>query len=367
MKRNLLLLIAILSGLILNELFAQSFQTGQIGVEVSVYGRVRIHAPAIGATRQIDRSSILVGVGPDEVFDYKKDADSVFQPYNISSPTKSDFEIFGAFNNAYSNLPPNFLIRLNVYGWNNKPYIIAKFTVVNRETSQKQAIIGIEFIPQPEGTYGFEELKFNPSDMIAQSFRGSSIRVGYKILSATTKTFHAFDWTETYDDPDTLLWGYLNYQGFDTSFTAGVDGSVAVLAQNPVLIAPNDSVHFYVGIAVGATESELISNVDQAQAAYTTLVGVENAEVPLNFELKQNYPNPFNPRTSIEFYLPRKERVELEVYNLIGQPIKKLLDEELEAGKHVIRFEAEGLSSGVYLYSIKAGKFNSTRKMILMK
>lgn len=367
MKKNLLFLIAIFCGLALNELIAQSFQTGQIGVEVNVYGRVRIHAPAIGAARQIDRSSILVGVGPNEVFDYKKDADTEIQPYNISSPAKSDYEIFGAFNNAYSNLPPNFLIRLNVYGWNNKPYIIAKFTVVNRETSQKQAIIGIEFIPQPEGTYGLEELKFNLSDMVAQSFRGSSIRVGYKILSANTKSFHAFDWTETYFDPDTLLWGYLNYEGFDTSFIAGGDGSVAVLSQNPVLIAPNDSVHFYVGIAVGATESELISNMDQAQVAYSTLVGVENEIVPSNFELKQNYPNPFNPGTSIEFYLPRKERVELVIYNLIGQPINKLLDEEFEAGKHVVQFDAEGLSSGVYLYSIKAGNFSSTKKMILMK
>lgn len=367
MKKILLFSIAILSGILLNELFAQSFQTGQIGVEVNVYGRVRIHAPAIGATRQIDRSSILVGVGPNEVFDYKKDADTEIQPYNISSPTKSDFEIFGAFNNAYSNLPPNFLIRLNVYGWNNKSYIIAKFTVVNRESSPKNAIIGIEFIPQPEGTYGLEELKFNSANMIAQSFRGSSVRVGYKILSANTKSFHAFDWTDSYYDPDSLLWGYLTYQGYDTSFVAGGDGSVAVLAQNPVTIQPNDSAHFYVGIAVGATENELVANMTQAQAAYSTLVGVESEQIPMHFELKQNYPNPFNPKTTIEFSLPVKEKVQLIVYNMIGQPVKKLVDGELEAGRHFVEFNAEDLSSGVYLYTIKAGNFTSTKKMVLMK
>jgi hypothetical protein len=89
MKKILLFSIAILSGILLNELFAQaSFQTGQIGVEVNIYGRVRIHAPAIGATRQIDRSSILVGVGPNEVFDYRKDAAPEVAPYSISSPQR---------------------------------------------------------------------------------------------------------------------------------------------------------------------------------------------------------------------------------------------------------------------------------------
>lgn len=367
MKKILLILFAILNGFVLNELSAQSFQTGQIGVEVNVYGRVRIHAPAIGATRQIDRSSILVGVGPNEVYDYRKDADQEIAPYSITSPTKSDFEIYGAFNNAYSNLPPNFLIRLNVYGWNNKPYIIAKFTVVNREASAKTSIIGIEVIPQPEGTYGLEEIKFSPSNMIAQFFRGSSLRVGYKILSASTKSFRAIDWYATYHDPDTLLWGYLTYGRYDTSFVAGGDGSVAFLAQNPVMIQPNDSAHFYVGIAVGANETELIANMNQAQAAYSTLVGVDDELIPAQFELKQNYPNPFNPKTTIEFSLPRKEKVQLIVYNLIGQPVKKLVDGEFEAGRHFVEFNADELSSGIYLYTIKAGDFTSTKKMILMK
>ena len=368
MKKILLFMLSILNGFFLNELLAQSnFQTGQIGVEINTYGRVRIHAPAIGATRQIDRSSILVGVGPNEVYDYRKDAAPEVAPYSIASPTKSDFEIYGTFNNTYSNLPPNFLIRLNAYGWNNRPFIIVKFTVVNRETTPKNSIIGIEVIPQPEGTYGLEEIKFSPSNMIAQFFRGSSLRVGYKILSTTTKSFRAIDWYSTYHDPDSLLWGYLTYAGYDTSFVAGGDGSVAVLAQNPVTIQPNDSAHFYVGIAVGATENELVANMTQAQAAYSTLVGVESEQIPMHFELKQNYPNPFNPKTTIEFSLPVKEKVQLIVYNMIGQPVKKLVDGELEAGRHFVEFNAEDLSSGVYLYTIKAGNFTSTKKMVLMK
>ncbi len=367
MKKILQLVVLIISGFYLSELSAQSFQTGSIGVEVNVYGRIRIHSPAIGNLRQIDRSSILVGVGPNEVFDYKKDADTEIQPYNISNPQKSDYEIFGAFNNAYSNLPPNFLIRLNVYGWQNQPFVVCKFTVVNRENSDKTAFVGIEFIPQPDGTYGLETVKFNLPNYIGYSFRGTSPLVGYKIFSQPTYSFHAFDWTASYFDPDTLLWGYLTYGRFDTSFVAGGDGSVAVLTQEPVTIQKNDSVHFYVGIAVANDEQSLINNINLAKQKYQTLVSVSDKVYKLSYNLSQNYPNPFNPKTRIEFSIPVKERVELSIYNTLGEEIEKLVDKELDAGYHFVDFDGANLSNGIYFYKLKAGNFISVKKMILVK
>lgn len=367
MKKILLFVILIISGVYLNELFAQSFQTGSIGVEVNVYGRVRIHSPAIGSLRQIDRSSILIGVGPNEVFDYKKDADTEIQPYNIANPQKSDYEIFGAFNNAYSNLPPNFLVRLNVYGWQNQPFVVCKFTVVNRENSDKTAFIGIEFIPQPDGTYGLETVKFNLPNYIGYSFRDASPLVGYKIFSQPTYSFHSFDWTSSYYDPDSLLWGYLTYGKFDTSFVAGGDGSVAVLSQEPVTIPQNDSVHFYVGIAVGNNETSLIDNMELAYAKYQNLVSVDEKTSPFTYNLSQNFPNPFNPSTRIEFSIPVREKVELSVYNTLGQKIVTLIDKELDAGNHFVDFNAKDLSGGVYFYKIKAGNFSSIKKMVFVK
>lgn len=367
MKKSLLFAILIISGIYFNELFAQSFETGSIGIEVNVYGRIRVHSPSIGNLRQIDRSSILIGVGPNEVFDYKKDADTEIQPYNVSSPQKSDFEIFGAFNNAYSNLPPNFLVRLNVYGWQNQPFAICKFTIVNRETSNKTAYIGIEFIPQPDGTYGLETVKFNLPNYIGYSFRDASPLVGYKILSQPTFSFRSFDWTSSYYDPDSLLWGYLTYGNFDTSFVAGGDGSVAVLTQEPVTIPQNDSVHFFVGIAVGNNEQTLIQNMMLAEQKYQTLVSVDEKANSFSYKLNQNYPNPFNPSTRIEFFIPTKEKVELVVFDLLGQLVKTLIEKELDAGYHYVDFDASNLSGGVYFYKIKTSNFSSTKKMVLMK
>ncbi len=367
MKKFFLLGLLILSGIYFNELLAQSFQTGNIGVEVNVYGRVRIHAPQINNLRQIDRSSILIGVNKDQVFDYKKDADTEIQPYNVQNPQKSDYEIFGAFNNAYSNLPPNFLVRLSVYGWQNQSYILCKFTVVNRETSPLNSYIGIEFIPQPDGTYGLENVKFNLPNYIGYSYRGTSPLVGYKIFSQPTYSFRIIDWTSSYYDPDSLLWGYLTYGRFDTAFVAGGDGSVAILTQEPLTIQPSDSVHFWVGIAVGSDETQLINNMEQAYAKYSTLTSVNDEVKPFSYQLKQNYPNPFNPKTMIEFIIPEKQIVDLSVFNALGQKVKTLVNKELEPGKHYFEFDGSNLNSGIYFYELKAGQFKSVKKMVLIK
>lgn len=367
MKKIVLLSLLFFTGIFLTELWAQSFQTGKIGVEVNSYGRVRIHAPAIGNLRQIDRSSILIGVSPTQVYDYRKDADTEVSVHNIPNPQFSNFEIFVATNNAYSLQPPNFLVRISVYGWQNEPYILCKFTAVNRETSVLTPYIGIEFIPQTDAAYGFETVKFNKTQNIGYSFRGISPLVGYKIFSKPTVSFKVIDWTATYHDPDTLLWNYMTYNNFDTMFVAGSDGSVAILTQQPVTVAPNDSVHFWVGIAVGSDENDLFGNMRSAQSKYFNIVSVDDQFYPFSFELKQNYPNPFNPKTHIEFSIPEKQKVELTVFNTLGQKIKTILNEELDAGNHFAVFDGSELTSGIYFYKLKAGNYTSIKKMVLMK
>lgn len=89
--------------------------------------------------------------------------------------------------------------------------------------------------------------------------------------------------------------------------------------------------------------------------------------IPAEYELSQNYPNPFNPTTVIEYEIPKNEFVLLKVYNLIGQEVAELENSEKSAGRHKINFNAEKLSSGVYYYTIKAGSFYQTKKLILLK
>ena len=94
---------------------------------------------------------------------------------------------------------------------------------------------------------------------------------------------------------------------------------------------------------------------------------VEIEVVPTKYELSQNYPNPFNPSTTIKFSLPENTKVRLDVYNLIGELVKTLVNKELEAGFQKVNFDASGLTSGVYFYRLSTSKFNKVRKMLLLK
>lgn len=88
---------------------------------------------------------------------------------------------------------------------------------------------------------------------------------------------------------------------------------------------------------------------------------------PFDFALEQNYPNPFNPSTTIKYSVPQNSQVNIKVYNLIGQEVKEIVNEEKSVGKYEINFDATGLSSGIYLVKMQAGTFTSTIKMTLLK
>ncbi len=89
--------------------------------------------------------------------------------------------------------------------------------------------------------------------------------------------------------------------------------------------------------------------------------------LPTEFSLSQNFPNPFNPITVISFALPEASEVKLEIYNIVGQKVATLVDGQLEAGEHIVRWDGRDVASGVYLYRLEVGEFVETKKMILLK
>ena len=89
--------------------------------------------------------------------------------------------------------------------------------------------------------------------------------------------------------------------------------------------------------------------------------------VPEIFELSQNYPNPFNPTTTIKYSLPVESFVSLKIYNILGQIVSVLVNEQISAGKHAVKFNAEKLSSGTYFYRLDAGGFTSIKKLMVLK
>lgn len=98
-----------------------------------------------------------------------------------------------------------------------------------------------------------------------------------------------------------------------------------------------------------------------------TPTAVPDLNKPLVFSLAQNFPNPFNPSTRIAFTLPTQAKVELKVYNVLGQEVVTLVNEVKPAGSYNVRFVGDNLASGVYLYRLIAGDFTSVKKMLLVK
>ena len=95
-------------------------------------------------------------------------------------------------------------------------------------------------------------------------------------------------------------------------------------------------------------------------------------QAPLRFYLAQNYPNPFNPLTTIQFSIAMHTKVKLEIFNVLGQKVRTLVDDKLAPGVYQIKWKGQNdegipLGSGVYFYRLKAGKFVKVRKMILLK
>ncbi len=94
---------------------------------------------------------------------------------------------------------------------------------------------------------------------------------------------------------------------------------------------------------------------------------IRNISGPVSFELKQNYPNPLNPTTTIEYSLQKDANVVVSIFNMKGQLVETLVNEYQSSGTHQVQWNAKGMASGTYLYTVKVGDEAMTKKMVLLK
>lgn len=134
---------------------------------------------------------------------------------------------------------------------------------------------------------------------------------------------------------------------------------------NTVNVMPSVDGNYSYELLAGTKNGKVVcfsGGVDNVVSAQET-----KEEIPADFALMQNYPNPFNPSTKIEFHLPVSEFVTLKVYDILGREIAVLVNENLQPGSYTVEFDASSVASSIYLYTLKAGKFTTTKKMILLK
>lgn len=171
----------------------------------------------------------------------------------------------------------------------------------------------------------------------------------------------------------TTPWPNFSVVGVWSADLRGLGGNSAVVFASGFLDPSSnqngDSFGLFAALANGTVVElpQLYGN--EAQNALNKVMDENNESVSVvsDFNLEQNYPNPFNPTTSIKFTVPTSEFVSLKVYDVLGNEVSTLVNEQKAPGAYEVRFDAGNLSSGVYIYKLQAGNFTQTRKLMLMK
>jgi hypothetical protein len=348
---------------------AQLFGTGAMQMRVDTYGAMRFWTiEGTDTIQHLNRVNVLVAGNPDQVLDYYNDIDVEVPTTLEPSPSLSDYEISGTYNNAYSGLPPNVLVEQHVYGWQGGKYALIKMIVTNNESAALPTIVGLDIVQYVDFTWENDNVFWDAANQMLVQFE--SHYVGIKYLSEPVTSAQVLVWYDGYSSDDSTTYDYLTEGTFDTdTLTTTPDGAVSFLAGESLTLQPQESRTLYLAVALGANETEMLANMQLVQQKYNQIVSVEAdyINIPANFVLDQNYPNPFNPSTKISFGLPERSNVVLKVFNALGQQVAELVNESLEAGTYLYNFDASAFTSGIYFYSLQTDAGVVTKKMTLIK
>jgi plastocyanin len=164
---------------------------------------------------------------------------------------------------------------------------------------------------------------------------------------------------------DVVKWtnagGFHNVIADDNSFTSGPASTSAWVFEHTFNSPGTNPYYCVIHGAPGGVGMSGVITVEIATDVQDEGISIHK------FDLKQNYPNPFNPSTTINFSIPQKDFVKLKIYNLAGEELKTLINEEKDAGSYQIKFDALNLPTGIYFYKLNTSNFSETKKMILLR
>ncbi|MDR3666719.1 MAG: T9SS type A sorting domain-containing protein [Ignavibacteriaceae bacterium] len=346
-----------------------AFNTGTIGVDMNLYGRIQLFQPDTTGPLNLYSLSVLVGTSPSSVFDYWQDAGIQDSTTSYYDSVSASFRLYGSFNNSYSNLPPNVLVKTYVTGWPGSSYVLIKYVIINKDSLAINALPGLEIISQMDGLVGFDTVKYIDSSAVLDIYKNNHL--GFKLFTGNLNSIISFEYFDGYEK-DSSYYKWMTHDTLETQYNSGTEGPVTIISQDFQNINPGDSITLYYGMALGSSFSDVINGLDSSFAKYNSIITSipkqNGSSSPLTFSLYQNYPNPFNPSTIISFTLPEKSRVSLKVYDILGRVVDVLADGVMDSGIHKINFNGNKLASGIYFYSLSTDKGNIiSRKMVLLK
>jgi hypothetical protein len=190
---------------------------------------------------------------------------------------------------------------------------------------------------------------------------GSTQTISWTSPSSVQKVNIFFSSNYNPNNPTAASWKKIAYTNNDGSFSWSVPNNVSSKCVIRIKDAFNQS-----QVDIGDANFSIVAGSSISKKdGESELSRIE--EIPDEYSLEQNYPNPFNPTTQIKFGLKKSQNVKITVYNLMGEEVRQLVNNQLNAGIHYISFDASGLASGVYIYRLISEDFTSTKRMILLK
>jgi len=183
---------------------------------------------------------------------------------------------------------------------------------------------------------------------------------GLKISQGAGQSIH-LTWTNRNAESDSIV----------VERRSGNSGFIRIAMLPPGISLFTDSttsggVSYYYRLSVTRSDSTELQSYPITFKPAVTLVNPGRATA-VRFNLSDNYPNPFNPSTMIEYSIPARSRVTLQVFNTLGQRVAELVNGDEEAGTYDMTFDASGLASGMYFYRLQAGTLVETKKMLLLR
>ncbi|MGE5796961.1 MAG: 5'-nucleotidase C-terminal domain-containing protein [Ignavibacteria bacterium] len=232
--------------------------------------------------------------------------------------------------------------------------------------------------------YGFNEINGLGFRIVTFDILGSDL---WKVLDSCLETIELndeflpqvsgmkYNYNPNLEPGTRIISVTVNENPLDTSATYSVTGNeLLVSLLTDYFHTPISNIYLY----EDSTEYQVLldylipresfSPIIEGRIAADISIGVENENYsPYEYALMQNYPNPFNPATNFEFRIADFELVSLKVYDILGNEVATIVNEELPAGNYKYQWNASRLASGVYFYQLRTGKFEDTKKLILMK
>ena len=201
--------------------------------------------------------------------------------------------------------------------------------------------------------------------------KGIGTHANSTIVYFLGKQFDRFNSYVGVDDEKTATStvGFSVYVDGVKKFDSGVMNPTSRTQTVDVGIRGADTLKLVVGDAGDGNNSDHADWANALVGRDTASTAVDSPlhEIPGSFRLEESYPNPFNPTTTIRFGLPQRSHVTLTVFNALGQQVEELVNGDIDAGTHEVKFDGSRLASGVYFYRLQAREHMQTRKLVLMR